>query len=63
MEELETKKELEEYIEMRKMKKKDKKLAIEKKINQTRKEQQENKGNFQIILEEWVLLCKGWIIQ
>ena len=63
MEELETKKELEEYIDMRKMKKKDKKLAIEKKINQTRKEQQEKKGNFQIILEEWVLLCKGWIIQ
>ena len=62
-EELEAKKELEEYIEMRKMKKKDKKLAIEKKINQTRKEQQEKKGNFQIILEEWVLLCKGWLIQ
>ena len=55
--------ELEEYIEMRKMKKKDKKLAIEKKINQTREEQQEKKGKFQIILEEWVLLCKGWIIK
>ena len=63
MEELETKKEFEEYIEMRKMKKKDKKQAIEKKINQTTKEQQEKKGNFQIILEEWVLLCKGWKIQ
>ena len=62
-EELEMKKELEEYIEMRKMKKKNKKLAIEKKINQTREEQQEKKSNFQIILEEWVLLCKGWIIQ
>ena len=61
-EELETKKELEEYIEMRKMKKKDKKLAIEKKINQTWKEQQEKKGNFQRILEEWLLLYKGWII-
>ena len=60
---LETKKELEEYIEMRKMKKKDKKLAIQKKINQTREEQQEKKENFQLILEEWVLLCKGWIIQ
>lgn len=62
-EELETRKELEEYIEMRKMKKKDKKLAIQKKINQTREEQQEKKGKFQIILEEWVLLCKGWIIK
>ena len=62
-EELETRKELEEYIEMRKMKKKGKKLAIEKKINQTREEQQEKKGKFQLILEEWVLLCKGWIIQ
>ena len=61
-EELETKKELEEYIEMRKKKKKDRKLAIEKKINQTREEQQEKKRNFQIILEEWVL-CEGWIIQ
>ena len=63
MEELETKKELEEYIEMGKMKKKDKKLAIQKKINETRKEQQEEKENFQLILEEWVLLCKGWITQ
>lgn len=63
MEELETKKELEEYIEMGKMKKKDKKLAIQKKINKTRKEQQEEKENFQLILEEWVLLCKGWITQ
>ena len=62
-EELETKKELQEYIEMRKKKKKDRKLAIEKKINQTREEQQEKKRNLQIILEEWVLLCKGWIIQ
>ena len=62
-EELETKKELEEYTEMTKMKKKDKKLAIQKKINQTRKELQEKKENFQMILEEWVLLCKGWIIQ
>ena len=62
-EELESKKELEEYIEMTKMKKKDKKLAIQKKINQTRKELQEKKENFQMILEEWVLLCKGWIIQ
>lgn len=55
--------ELEEYIEMRKMTKKDKKLAIQKKINETREEQQEMKGSFQIILEEWVLLCKGWITQ
>ena len=62
-EEVEAKKELEEYIEMTKMKKKDKKLAIQKKINQTRKELQEKKENFQMILEEWVLLCKGWIIQ
>lgn len=62
-EELEKKKELEEYIEMRKMKKKDKKLALQKKINQTRKEVQEKKENFQIILEEWMLLCRGWITQ
>ena len=62
-EELEAKKELEEYIEMTKMKKKDKKLAIQKKINQTRKEQQEKEGKFQLLLEEWVLLCKGWIIR
>ena len=64
-EELETKKELEEYIEMRKMKKKDKKLAILKKINRTLKEREEKKGNFQSILEEWewLLLCNGWIIQ
>lgn len=64
-EELETKKELEEYIEMRKMKKKDKKLAILKKINRTLKEREEKKGNFRSILEEWewLLLCNGWIIQ
>ena len=62
-EELETKKELEEYIEMRGMKKKDKKVALETKINQTEKELQKETEKIQMILAEWLLLCTGWIIK
>ena len=62
-EELETKKELEEYIEVRGMKKEDKKVTIETKINQTEKELQKETEKFQMILAEWLLLYKGWIIQ
>ena len=62
-EELETKKELKEYIEVRGMKEEDKKVTIETKINQTEKELQKETEKIQMILAEWSLLYKGWIIQ
>ena len=40
-----------------------KKVIIETEINQTEKELQKETEKIQMILAEWVLLCKGWIIQ
>ena len=51
-------KELEEYKAIMRMKKKDKRVTIEKNINQMKEELQKEKEKIEMILEEWVL-CKG----
>lgn len=61
-EEVEMKKELEEHKAIMRMKKKDKRVTIEKNINQMKEELQKEKEKIEMILEEWVL-CKGGVIQ
>ena len=59
-EELQMKEKLERYVEMRKMKKKDRKLAIENRINQTMEELETESEKFQMRLGQW-LTRKGWL--
>ena len=59
-EELEMKEKLERYVEMRKLKKKDRKLAIEKRINQMMEELQTESEKFQMSLLDWKI-TKGWL--
>ena len=56
---LEKIKELEDSIRMWRMKK----VIFETEINQKEKELQKETEKIQMFLAEWVLLCKGWIIQ
>ena len=59
-EELKIKEELERYVEMRKLKKKDRKLAFEKRINQTMEELQTESEKFKMSLGQWITR-KGWL--
>ena len=59
-EKLEIKEELERYVEMRKLKKKDRKLAFEKRINQTMEELQAESEKFKMSLGQWITR-KGWL--
>ena len=59
-EKLEIKEELERYVEMRKLKKKDRKLAFEKRINQTMEELQTESEKFKMSLDQWITR-KGWL--
>ena len=57
---LRIKQELGRYVEMRKLKKKDRKLAFEKRINQTMEELQTESEKFQMILDQSITR-KGWL--
>ena len=57
---LKIKEELERYVEMRKLKKKDRKLAFEKRINQTMEELQTEGEKFKMSLGQWITR-KGWL--
>ena len=57
---LKIKQELERYVEMRKLKKKDRKLAFEKRINQTMEELQTQSEKFKMSLGQWITR-KGWL--
>lgn len=59
-EELKMKEELERYVETRKLKKKDRKLAIEKRMNQMMEELQTESEKFQMSLLDWKIR-KGWL--
>ena len=59
-EELEMKEKLERYVEMRKLKKKDRKLAIERRINKIMEELQTESEKFQMSLLDWKI-PKGWL--
>ena len=52
--------ELERYVEMRKLNKKDRKLAFEKRINQTMEELQTESEKFEMSLGQWITR-KGWL--
>ena len=58
--ELKMKEKLERYVEMRKLKKKDRKLAIERRINQTMEELQKESEKLQMSLGQWKTR-KGWL--
>ena len=58
--ELKIKEQLERYVEMRKLKKKDRKLAFEKRINQTMEELQTESEKFKMSLGQWITR-KGWL--
>ena len=58
--EFKMKEELERYVEMRKLKKKDRKLAFEKRINQTMEELQAESEKFKMSLGQWITR-KGWL--
>ena len=60
-EELKLKEELERYVEMRKLRKKDRKLAFEKRINQTMEELQTEGEKFKMSVGQWITR-KGWLI-
>ena len=53
-EELKIKEQLERYVEIRKLKKKDRKLAFEKRINQTMEELQTEDEKFKMSLDQWI---------
>ena len=57
---LEIREQLERYVEMRKLKKKDRKLAFEKRINQTMEELQTEGEKFKMNLGQWITR-KGWL--
>lgn len=59
-EELTIKEKLARYVEMRKLKKKDRKLAFEKRINQTMEELQTESEKFKMSLGQWITR-KGWL--
>ena len=59
-EELKIKEKLARYVEMRKLKKKDRKLAFEKRINQTMEELQTESEKFKMSLGQWITR-KGWL--
>ena len=59
-EELKIKEELERYVEMRKLKKNDRKLAFEKRIYQTMEELQTEREKFKMSLGQWITR-KGWL--
>ena len=52
--------ELERYVEMGKLNKKDRKLAFEKRINQTMEELQTESEKFKMSLGQWITR-KGWL--
>ena len=57
---LKAKESLERYVELRKLKKKDRKLAIEKRINQTTEELQKEIEKLKMSLHDWKIR-KGWL--
>lgn len=57
---LKAKESLERYVELRKLKKKDRKLAIEKRINQTTEELQKEIEKLKLSLHDWKIR-KGWL--
>lgn len=59
-EELKIREQLERYVEMRKLKKKDRKLAFEKKINQLMEELQTEGEKFKMSVDQWITR-KGWL--
>ena len=59
-EEIKIKEELERYVEMRKLKKNDRKLAFEKRIYQTMEELQTESEKFKMSLGQWITR-KGWL--
>ena len=59
-EELTRKAKLARYVEMRNLKKKDRKLAFEKRINQTMEELQTESEKFKMSLGQWITR-KGWL--
>ena len=59
-EELKIREQLERYVEMRKLKKKDRKLALEKRINQTMEELQTEGEKFKMSVDQWITR-KGWL--
>ena len=58
--ELKIREKLERYVEIRKLKKKDRKLAFEKRINQTMEELQTEGEKFKMSLGQWITR-KGWL--
>ena len=59
-EELTIKEKLARYVEMRKLKKKDRKLAFKRRINQTMEELQKESEKFKMSLGQWITR-KGWL--
>lgn len=57
---LKIREQLERYVEMRKLKKKDRKLEFEKRINQTMEELQTEGEKFKMSVDQWITR-KGWL--
>ena len=57
---LKIREQLERYVEIRKLKKKDRKLAFEKRINQTMEELQTESEKFKMSLGQWITR-RGWL--